>query len=137
METTTLKNNATLEELQSILDMNEELLMSHGASMKNTMTINIALEEMYVNICHYAYEGLENKGATINISFDGDVVIYELIDEGIPFDPIAKTDPDITASAEERDIGGLGIFMVKKSMDECAYERKDGKNIFVMKKNIK
>jgi len=137
METTTIQYKALLEELQGLLDINEELLLAHGATMKNIMNINICLEEMFVNIAHYAYEGKENKGAVVSISFDGDDVLYELVDEGIPFDPLAKADPDTSLSAEERDIGGLGIYMVKKSMDKCTYDRKEDKNIFTMRKNIK
>ena len=63
-------------------------------------------------------------------------VVITFIDNGVPYDPLAKADPDTTLSAEERDIGGLGIYMVKKSMDEIAYEYKDGQNILKIKKNI-
>ena len=67
---------------------------------------------------------------------DEDVYI-QLVDSGMEFNPLNKKDPDVTLNAEDRDIGGLGIYMVKKSMDECAYQRIDGLNIFVMRKTIK
>ena len=63
-------------------------------------------------------------------------VVISFIDGGIPYDPLAKADPDTTLSADERAIGGLGIFMVKKTMDEIAYEYKDGQNILKIKKNL-
>ena len=64
------------------------------------------------------------------------IAVITLIDSGKPYDPLAKPDPDVTLSAEERPIGGLGIFMVKKTMDDVTYEYKDGKNILSIKKNI-
>ena len=63
-------------------------------------------------------------------------MVITFIDKGVPYDPLAKADPDITLSAEEREIGGLGIFMVKKSMDEITYEYKDGQNILAIKKKL-
>jgi anti-sigma regulatory factor (Ser/Thr protein kinase) len=63
-------------------------------------------------------------------------VVITFIDNGVPYDPLAKTDPDTTLSAEEREIGGLGIYMVKKSMDEITYDYKDGQNILKIKKRI-
>lgn len=137
METITNKYEAKLEELQTVLDTNEENLMMHGATMKNTMSINIALEEIFVNVCHYAYEGLENKGVEVTYCFDGENEKITFVDEGIPFNPLERQDPDVTMSAQDRRIGGLGIYMVKKSMDKCEYERKDGKNIFSFTKNFK
>lgn len=113
----------------------EEQLEQMGCSMKEIMQITVCVEEMFVNVAHYAYEG-EQGEVTVSIDEEEGAVSITLADEGKPFDPLQKEDPDITLSAEERDIGGLGIFMVKKSMNEVHYERKDGKNIFVMKKFI-
>ncbi len=98
----------------------------------------IAVEELYVNIAHYAYGDEEGK-ATIKIGFDGEPmqVTIRFIDEGVPYNPLEKQDPDTSLSAEERDIGGLGIFMVKKSMDSMEYEYQDGKNILTIQKVIK
>ena len=128
--------NATDESLHEVLAYVEEQLDLHECGMKQSMTIAIAVEEIFVNIAHYAYG--EGSGlATIGMDFEDDDVIITFIDEGFAFDPLAKEDPDITASAEERDIGGLGIYMVKKSMDECTYNRIDNKNIFTIRKKIK
>ena len=101
------------------------------------MQIDVAIEEIFVNIAHYAYP--EGEGdAVISVGADtaagGVQIVFE--DEGIPYDPLKNEDPDITLSAEDRPIGGLGIFMVKKSMDEVSYEYKDGKNRLTIKKSF-
>ena len=127
---------AKVENLDNVLAFMEDELVSHGCAMKLIMPINISLEEMFVNIASYAYEP-KTGDATITVDFEGDDVIIQLRDTGMEFDPLAKIDPDINASAEERDIGGLGIYMVKKYMDHCEYERKDNTNIFTMRKKIK
>lgn len=126
---------ADTSELHNVLAFSDEELEKHNCNMKTQMTIDIMVEEIFVNIASYAYEG--NKGEmSLEIEFEGNDVIYTFIDSGIEFNPLAKEDPDITAKAEDRSIGGLGIYMVKKSMDEVSYAREDGKNIFVMKKGI-
>ena len=127
---------AKIDNLHEVLGFVEEQLEAHEAMMKVITITNISLEEMYANVCMYAYDG--NPGpCTIKIWFEGNDAFISLIDEGMPFDPLAKEDPDIHASAEERGIGGLGIYMVKEYMDECTYERIDDKNIFTMRKAIK
>lgn len=128
--------DATVEALPEVIAFVEEQLEANNASMKAVMTISVALEEMFVNIAHYAYPDGPGK-ATVGVSFDGDDVSIALTDKGIFFDPLAKEDPDVTARAEDREIGGLGIFMVKNSMDHCFYERRGDENIFVMKKRIR
>lgn len=124
------------EKLYEVMAFIEEGLEVHEADAKSTMAISVAVEEMFVNISHYAYPDSSGK-ATIGMRFDHDEVEICLIDSGIPFNPLEKEDPDIKADAEERDIGGLGILMVKKSMDECHYERRNGQNIFTMRKRIR
>ena len=128
--------DATDANLREVLAFVEEELEKHDANMKSTMSITVAVEEIFVNIAHYAYEGAQGK-VTIGMGFEGDDVEIYFIDNGIPFDPLAKEDPDIKARAEDRDIGGLGIYMVKTSMDHCEYERRNSQNIFTMRKAIK
>ena len=127
---------AKIDNLHEVLGFVEEQLEIHEASMKIITITNISLEEMYANVCMYAYDG-QSGPCTIKIWFDGNDANISLIDNGIPFDPLAKEDPDIHAKAEERGIGGLGIYMVKEYMDECTYERVNDQNIFTMRKAIK
>jgi anti-sigma regulatory factor (Ser/Thr protein kinase) len=96
--------------------------------------IEIAVDEMVSNIARYAYEGKDGK-ATVRFASDEQGITITLIDSGIPYNPLEKEDPDITLSAEERGIGGYGIFIVKKVMNEITYEYRDNKNILTMKKN--
>lgn len=127
--------DAKKENLDDVLAYVETELENHDCNMKTQMMIAIMVEEVFVNIASYAYP--DNEGyAKIIMDFDDDKVSFTFIDSGIEFNPLAKEDPDITLSAEERDIGGLGIYMVKKTMEDVKYERKDGKNILSFKKGI-
>ena len=126
---------AKRDNLNEVLEFVENELLSHGCSMKLIMPINISVEEIFVNIASYAYEP-ETGDAVVDVDFVDDDVVITFADTGMEFDPLAKADPDVTADAESRDIGGLGIFMVKKYMDKCEYERKDNTNIFIMRKKV-
>lgn len=119
--------------LEDVLSFTEKQLEAAGCPMKLVMPLTVAIEEMFVNIAKYAYP---NGGGSMKYSVvqDGNSVTFCMTDSGVPFDPLAKPDPDTTLSAEERQIGGLGIFMMKKTMDEAHYERRDGENILTMKK---
>lgn len=127
---------ASTQYLNDAIAFVEEELNKIDCPMKSVMQIAVCVEEMFVNVANYAYDG---EGGEIRLSIDEahDTVSITLTDEGVPFDPLAKEDPDITLSAEERKIGGLGIFMVKKSMNEVRYERVENKNIFTMIKKIR
>ena len=96
--------------------------------------IDLAVEEIYINIAHYS--GSEKAEILCSLSDDPVQVAITFKDSGKQFNPLAKDDPDITLSAEERDIGGLGIFLTKKFMDEVTYEYTDGKNILMIKKTL-
>lgn len=125
--------DAKVDNLPQLLSIIDEELENAGCSMKGQMQIDVAVEEIFVNVASYAYED-GNGSCTIQVDTDpvNSYVTITFIDEGIPYNPLAKEDPDVTLSADEREIGGLGIFIVKKSMDKTAYERKDNKNIFNM-----
>lgn len=116
----------------------EEELEKIDCPMKTVMQITVCVEEMFVNVANYAYKDTDNTDGEITLAIDEEqgIVSITLTDSGVPFNPLEKEDPDIHLSAEEREVGGLGIFMVKKSMNEVHYERKDGKNIFTMRKEI-
>ena len=126
--------DAKLDEVMEFLEQNLEAV---DCSPKAQMQICVAAEEIFVNIAHYAY-GSEIGKATVRVELSGDPVTVTItfMDNGVPFDPLAKEDPDVTLAADERKIGGLGIFMTKKTMDDVTYEYKDGKNILQMKKTL-
>ena len=128
---------ASADELEKVQAFIGEQLDQYGCSMKDKMDIEIAVEELFVNIAYYAYKPEEN--GTASIRFDASEeplqIVIQFLDHGVPYNPLQKKDPDITMDADERDIGGLGIFMAKKCMDGIEYSYKDGKNILtIMKK---
>lgn len=123
-----------LAEVQSFVD---EHLETADCPMKAMMQIGVAVEEIFINIASYAYA--PEQGSTsvrVEVSEDPVTVTITFIDHGVPYDPLAKQDPDLTLSADDRQIGGLGIFMTKKIMDDVAYEYKDGQNILTLKKQL-
>ena len=128
-----LKVAADIDKLPEVSAFVEVLLEQNDCPMKAQMQINVALEELFVNIAHYAYPDGEGE-AELLADVTPEYAEITLIDSGIPYDPLAKPDPDVTLSAEDRAIGGLGIFMTKKLMDDVAYEYKDGKNILKITK---
>lgn len=106
--------------------------------MKAQMQIDIAVDEVFSNIAFYAYAP-GTGDAKILFDYDEAAETVSIIfkDSGVPYNPLEKADPDVTLSAEERQIGGLGIFMVKNSMDEMLYEYRDGQNILTLRKRIR
>ncbi len=129
--------DATVENIPAVTDFVNEQLEEHGCSMKVQMQIDIAIDELFSNIAYYAYNP-DIGPATVRVELVEEPlsVVITFIDNGVPYDPLKKEDPDTGLSAEERDIGGLGIYMVKKSMDGIAYEYKDGQNILKITKNL-
>ena len=131
-----LRVDADDQKLSEVLAFVDQLLEENDCSMKTQMQIDISLEELFVNIAHYSYpEG--NGWAEIRAKIIDDVIEITLVDGGKPYDPLAKPDPDITLGVEDRQIGGLGIFISKKQMDELKYEYTDGHNVLTMKKKIR
>ena len=128
---------AKVENIDAVTNFVNEQLEALDCPMKAQTQIDIAIDELFGNIAHYAYNPEIGK-ATVRVEVIEDplAVTITFIDNGIPYDPLAKSDPDTTLSAEERDIGGLGIYMVKKSMDDIIYEYKDGQNILKIKKYL-
>lgn len=128
---------ATVENIEVVTDFVNQQLEELACPMKAQMQINIAIDELFSNIAHYSYNP-EIGQATVRVEVIENplAVSITFIDNGVPYDPLSKEDPDLTLSAEERQIGGLGIYMVKKSMDEITYEYKDGQNILSIKKCI-
>ena len=126
---------ATVENLEEVTDFVNAQLEALDCPMKVQIQIDVAIDEIFSNIAHYAYQP-EIGQATVRVEITENplAAVITFIDNGIPYDPLAKADPDLTLSAEERQIGGLGIYMVKKSMDAISYQYKDGQNILTLKK---
>ena len=129
---------ATVDNIGAVTAFVDEQLEALDCPMKAQMQIDIAIDELFGNIAHYAYNP-EVGEATVRVEVTEDPlsVIITFIDGGMPYDPLAAADPDTTLSAEERAIGGLGIFMVKKSMDEISYRYENGSNILSIRKNLR
>lgn len=128
---------ATIENVPKVMEFVDEQLEQFDCPMKTQMQVDVAVEELFSNIAHYAYNpGIGSATMRVEVVEDPLAVVITFIDNGIPYDPLAKADPDITLPAEEREIGGLGIYMVKKTMDDVSYEYRDGQNILRIKKNI-
>lgn len=127
--------DATTENLDTVIAFVTEQLEAVDCPMKVQMQLEIAVEELFVNIAHYAYAP-DTGSATIRTEITSDTAEITFIDSGVQYDPLAKPDPDVTLSAAERQIGGLGIFMVKKSMDDMRYEYTDGNNILTIVKKL-
>lgn len=129
--------DAITNNVEKVVDFINAELESADCSMKAQMQIDVAVDEIFANISSYAY-GDETGEATISIDFDNDSssVIIKFIDSGMKYNPLENRDPDVTLSADEREIGGLGIFLVKKTMDLVEYEYIDNKNVLTIKKKI-
>ncbi len=128
---------ANVDNIDQVMEFVVGEIEQFDCSMKVQTQIETAVEELFMNIANYAYNPDEGP-ATVRVEVEKEppAISITFIDEGVPYDPLAKADPDVTLSAEEREIGGLGIFMVKESMDNIDYEYKDGKNILHIRKQI-
>ena len=129
--------DAAVENIEVVTDFVNEELEKLDCPLKARRQIDIAIDELFGNIARYAYSPDVGK-ATVRFSVEENPleVTITFIDNGVPFNPLEKSNPDTSLSAEERPIGGLGIFLVKKSMDMVEYEYKNGQNILKIKKNI-
>ena len=128
---------AKTDALNDVLAFIEQTLEQHECSMKLQTAICVAIEEVFVNVAHYAY-GEGDGNVTFSIDFDEQTrnVTFQMKDSGIAFNPLEKPDPDITLSAEKRQIGGLGIFITKKTMDSVTYAYENGENVLTMIKKV-
>ena len=133
----TLVIDAEPENLDEVQKFVEERLASADCAPRTQMQIALAVEEIFVNIASYAYAPDRGK-AKIRVTLQSDpaAVTIEFADRGVPYDPLAKEDPDVTLSAQQRRIGGLGVFLTKKSMDDVRYEYRDGQNVLSMTKRL-
>ena len=128
---------AKVDRIPWLTERVDALLEDLDCPMKAQMQIDVAIDELLANIASYAY-GTGEGEVTVRFDFQpGDrTVALTFIDSGIPYDPLAKPDPDIALEVEKRSVGGLGIFLVKKTMDDMTYARRDGRNVLTIRKRI-
>lgn len=132
-----LKVKAIDENLSMVLDTVESLIEGLcNSEIKNEILISV--DELFINVAHYAYEGEEGEVSIVMELLEEKKRLRIIIsDQGIPFNPLEKEDPDIDLSLEERKIGGLGIFMVKDYMDHLEYKFENKSNMLIMEKNLR
>ncbi len=128
---------ATVENVSKVTDFVNDILERYECPMKAEIQIDVAIDELFSNIANYAYSnGIGDATVKVEIVENPLAVIITFVDAGIPYNPLEHEDPDVTLSADEREVGGLGIFIVKRTMDDVLYEYKNGQNILTIKKNF-
>ena len=126
-----LKNN--LSELESLNKVVAEFAERHHLSSKVLFNLNLALEEILTNVISYAYDDKDEHQITVRLFLEQGQLKVEVEDDGRPFNPLEAPEPDLSKSLEERPVGGLGIHLVRKLMDELEYRREEGRNLFLIK----
>jgi len=128
---------ATVENIETVTEFVNEQLEALDCPIKAQMQIDIAIDELFGNIAHYAYNpGTGDATVRVEVVREPLSVVITFIDKGVPYNPLSNADPDTGLSLEERGVGGLGIYIVKKSMDEITYSYQDGKNILTIRKQL-
>ena len=132
-----LEVEAVDDNLPTVLGFIEQHLEAADCPLKAQMQISVAAEEIFINIAHYAYKPETGKAIVrVDVEEDPVRVTITFVDKGMPFDPLAMEEPDVSLPAEAREIGGLGVFLARKAMDDVSYQYKDGQNILTLKKNF-
>lgn len=126
---------AAVDSLDAVNDFLSAEMEKADLSMKLQTSLALVVEEVFVNIAHYAYAPGEGD-ATIQFTIENNELRLTFIDEGKAYDPLSHEDPDITAKAEDREIGGLGIMLVKRIMDGAEYRREGDRNLFILSKKL-
>ena len=122
---------ATLDKIPEMLGFVSETAETMGVHPKRIMHLELAMEEAVVNICNYAY-AIPPGEVTVRISQEAETFKIELIDNGVPFDPMGMDAPDIKSEIENRDVGGLGILLIRRMLDEVRYSRQADQNILML-----
>jgi serine/threonine-protein kinase RsbW len=134
------KENITItnkvDELPVLAGKIEELAEKWKLPIAITMNLNLVLEEAVSNVIFYAFKDQEKHEINISLSLESNIITIEITDDGISFDPTLRKQPDVTLPAEERPIGGLGIFLISKIMDSVNYSRTNNQNKLTLTKNI-
>ena len=128
---------AQIQNVEKVTEFVNTVLEENNCPLKIQMQLDVAIDEIFGNIAYYAYKN-GSGNATIQIEMEDNPpkITLIFIDQGIPYNPLENKDPDITLDIEDREIGGLGIFLVKKTMDELSYKYADGQNILTLKKEL-
>ena len=128
---------AVMDSLGTVIAFVESCLEELGVPPRAQVQLTMAVDELFTNIASYAYPDRPGT-ATVRVETEEqpDAVVLTFLDGGIPYDPLTHADPDVTLSAEERPIGGLGIYMVKKTMDEVSYAYWDGQHVLTIRKYL-
>lgn len=128
---------AIVEQIETVTEFVNAELEKLDCPMKARIQLDIAIDEIVSNIAYYAYG--ENTG-TVTVRIEAlqeeNGIQLMFLDSGVPYDPLTRQDPDISAEIEERKEGGLGIFLVRKTMDDMKYEYKDGQNCLTIRKSF-
>lgn len=119
---------ASLEMIPAIVEYVSEVAAEFGVHPKRVLHLELAVEEAAANICSYAYKVPPGE-VTLSIVQESEMVRIELVDAGIPFDPLTMETPDIKTELEKREVGGLGIFLIRRMLDEVHYNRRDDLNV--------
>ncbi len=136
METQKIKLTNKLSDLEKIRDAMENIGAEWSIDAQTCMSVNLALEEAFTNIVNYAFENNDPQEIVLDIKKQDGKLIFVIIDEGRPYDPTKAADPDTSLPAEDRPIGGLGIFLIRKIMDDVKYHRNGKQNQLTLIKNI-
>jgi len=136
METVSITLKNKINEIVLLDSFLDELSEKWEAVAKRTFNINLALEEAVTNVINYAYKDNNEHLIILDFSLEDSELKIKITDDGIEFNPLLKEDPNTELSLEERKIGGLGIFFVKKIMDNIEYERINNKNILTLIKKV-
>lgn len=128
---------ASAENLSKVFAFVEECLEEKACSRKMFLQIQMAVEEIFVNIASYAYQP-ESGTVKIGVEVQEEplTAVITFLDHGIPYDPLSRESPDLDIPIEERDVGGLGIYLVKEIMDDVSYEYRDGQNMLTLTKRL-
>lgn len=128
---------AETKHLEQVLMFIDRKLAEYDCPLRIRGQIALAAEEIFVNIARYAYENkIGDAGIQVEVEQEPLQVLITFTDQGVPYDPLQRETPDLSLSAEERPIGGLGIYLMRQSMDDVSYEYREGKNILTIKKKF-
>ena len=136
MEHNHLEISNNLNQIKEVYDFVTEICKLNNFSSKLKNHLNLVLEEVIVNIINYGYKNEQPSVIHINYIIKDNIIEFLVIDNGIPFDPTKFSQPDVTLSVEQRQIGGLGIFLAQNLMDNVTYKREDNKNHLTLSKSL-